>query len=204
MNGVGEILVESRTMWGFLSRNRSLIAVALTVFVLDQLTKAIIVAQVPRGTSWPDSGFFRFTHIGNTGSAFGLFDDQNSFLIIGAVLGLGVLVFFYRSHPNPGPLIKISMGLMIAGALGNLTDRVFRDHVVDFVDVGPFWIFNIADASISVGLTVLAVSVLLFDQGAPTPERAPEQESENQPAGLAPDDAELPADAETSHDNHPS
>jgi signal peptidase II len=154
-------------MWGFLSRNRSLIAVAVTAFVLDQLTKAIVVAQVPRGTSWPDLGFFRFTHIGNTGSAFGLFDGRNSFLIVGAILGLVVLVFFYRAHPNPGVLFKVSMGLMIAGALGNLTDRVFRDHVVDFVDVGPFWIFNVADASISVGLAVLAVSVLLFDQSAP-------------------------------------
>jgi signal peptidase II len=178
-------------MWGFLSRNRYLIAVALTAFVLDQLTKAIIVAQVPRGTSWPDSGFLRFTHIGNTGSAFGLFNDQNSFLIVGAILGLAVLVFFYRAHPNPGLLIKISMGLMIAGALGNLTDRVFRDHVVDFVDVGPFWIFNIADASISVGLTVLAVSVLLFDQGAPNQE----------PSESTPD---LASDAEASHDNQPS
>lgn len=160
-------------MWGFLSRNRTLIGVALTAFVLDQITKAVVVAQIPRGTSWPDSGFFRFTHIGNTGSAFGLFDGQNSFLIIGAALGLLVLVYFYRAHPNPGLLVKLAMGLMIAGALGNLVDRIFRDHVVDFVDVGPFWIFNVADASISVGLTVLAVSVLFFDQSAPSPEEQP-------------------------------
>ena len=192
-NAAGEILVESWAMWGFLSRNRSLIAVAVTAFVLDQLTKAIVVAQVPRGTSWPDSGFFRFTHIGNTGSAFGLFDGRNSFLIVGAILGLVVLVLFYRAHPNPGVLIKVSMGLMIAGALGNLTDRVLRDHVVDFVDVGPFWIFNVADASISVGLAVLAVSVLLFDQSAP--------DHEKQPVGVAPDHVEIGADAEVSPDS---
>jgi signal peptidase II len=163
-------------MWGFLTHNRPLIAVALAAFVLDQITKAVIVAQVPRGTSWPDTGFLRFTHIGNTGSAFGLFDGRNSYLIAGALVGLVVLVLFYRSHPNPGRLIKISMGLMIAGATGNLTDRIFRDHVVDFVDVGPFWIFNVADASISVGLTVLAVSVLLFDQGPPKPEELEDAE----------------------------
>jgi signal peptidase II len=186
-------------MWDFLSRNRSLIAVALAAFVLDQLTKAVVVAQIPRGTSWPDSGLFRFTHIGNTGSAFGLFDGQNGPLIVGAIAGLAVLVYFYRSQPNPGLLIKISMGLMIAGALGNLTDRVFRDHVVDFVDVGPFWIFNVADASISVGLTVLAVSVLLFDQGPPAPEPEPEPESESEPRP-----ALEPHDAEASHDNQPS
>jgi signal peptidase II len=172
-------------MRDFLSRNRSLIVVALTAFVLDQLTKAVVVAQIPRGTSWPDSGLFRFTHIGNTGSAFGLFDGQNALLIVGATAGLAVLVYFYRAHPNHGLLIKISMGLMFAGALGNLTDRVFRDHGVDFLDVGPFWIFNVADASISVGLTVLAVSVLWFDQGAPGPEPVPDE-------------------TEASHDNRPS
>jgi signal peptidase II len=170
-------------MWAFLSHNSSLIAVALTAFVLDQLTKAAVVAQIPRGTSWPDSGLFRLTHIGNTGSAFGLFDGQNSLLIVGALAGLAVLVYFYRSYPNRGLLINISMGLMIAGAFGNLTDRVFRDHVVDFFDVGSFWIFNVADASISVGLTVLAVSVLLLDKGSPSPE---------------PDDAEAPHDNQTS------
>ena len=185
-------------MWNFLFRNRSLIAVAVTAFVLDQITKAIIVAQVPRGTSWPDSGYFRLTHIGNTGSAFGLFDDQNSFLIIGAVLGLGVLIYFYRAHPNPGWLIKVSMGLMMAGALGNLTDRIFRDHVVDFVDVGPFWIFNIADASISVGLTALAVSALFFDQSAPT--EFPKSE-EPLPADLAAGDV---GDTPDDDDDQPS
>lgn len=181
-------------MWGFLFRNRTLISVALTLFVLDQITKAVVVAQIPRGTSWPDSGFFRFTHIGNTGSAFGLFDGQNSFLIVGAALGLLVLIYFYRSQSNPGLLVKLAMGLMIAGALGNLVDRIVRDHVVDFVDVGPFWIFNVADASISVGLTVLAVSVLFFDQRAVN--------SEKQPAG-APTDAPLVPDAD-GDDDQPS
>ena len=53
---------------------------------------------------------------------------------------------------------------MFAGAFGNLTDRVFRNHVVDFIDIGPWWIFNIADASIVTGLTVLGVTVALFNQ----------------------------------------
>lgn len=159
-------MLESNPMLGFLERHRFLIIVALAALALDQVTKAIVVANVARGTSWPSDGFFRVTHIGNTGSAFGLFDDSNSFLIIASFIGLGVLVLFYRSHPNPGLLIKGSMGLMLAGALGNLTDRVFRDHVVDFIDVGPWWIFNIADSSIVTGLIILGVTVVLFDQSA--------------------------------------
>jgi signal peptidase II len=161
-------------MFGFLTRNRVLVLVALGAIAADQITKAIVVATIDRGDSWPATGFFRFTHIGNTGSAFGLFDDQNTFLIVASFIGLGVLVYFYRAHPNPGALVKGSMGLMLAGAFGNLADRVFRDHVVDFVDVGPFWIFNVADSSITIGLTMLAVSVLLFDQGPPKVDADPD------------------------------
>lgn len=153
-------------MLGFLARHSFLTLVALMAFAIDQITKAVVVANVTRGTSWPSDGFFRITHIGNTGSAFGLFDDRNSLLIIASSLGLAVLVYFYRSHPNPGLLIKGSMGLMLAGALGNLTDRVFRDHVVDFIDIGPWWIFNFADSSIVTGLIMLGVTVVLFGQSA--------------------------------------
>ena len=160
-------------MFGFLTRNRLLITVAVFVVAADQISKAIVVATLDLHHSWPADGLFRFTHIGNTGSAFGMFDDQNTFLILASFVGLGILVYFYRSHPNPSVLVKASMGLMLAGAFGNLTDRVFRDHVVDFIDVGPFWIFNIADSSISVGLAILALSVLLFDQGPAKPEPDP-------------------------------
>lgn len=149
-----------------MTQHRLLILVALVAFGLDQITKAIVVANVALHMSWPETGFFRITHIGNTGSAFGLFDGRNSLLIIASSLGLAVLFFFYRSHPNPGVLIKTSIGLMFAGAFGNLTDRVFRNHVVDFIDIGPWWIFNIADASIVTGLTVLGVTVALFNQSA--------------------------------------
>lgn len=170
-------------MFGFLTRNRPLLIVALTAFAADQISKAIIVATIDRGYSWPATGFFRFTHIGNTGSAFGLFNDQNTFLIVASFVGLGILVYFYRAHPNPGLLVKMSMGLMLAGAFGNLADRIFRDHVVDFVDVGPFWIFNVADSSITIGLATLAVTVLLFDQGPAKPGAALEPEFGHEPEG---------------------
>lgn len=173
-------------MWGLLARHRFLILVALAAFALDQITKAIVVASVARGSSWPTEGFFRVTHIGNTGSAFGLFDGRNSMLIAASFIGLGVLVYFYRSHPNPGLLIKGSMGLMLAGAFGNLTDRVFRDHVVDFIDIGPWWIFNFADASIVTGLIILGVTVVLFDQGA-KPDEQPTTDDEPLPAAVAAD-----------------
>ena len=158
-------MLESKVMWGFLARNRFLLAVMVAAFGLDQLTKLIVIKNVVRGTSWPDTGFFRITHIGNTGSAFGLFDGQNFTLIITSFVGIGILVYFYRVNPNPGLLVRGSLGLMLAGAFGNLTDRVVNGHVTDFIDIGPWWIFNLADASIMSGITGLAISTFLFGTG---------------------------------------
>jgi len=87
-------------MFGFFTRNRLLITVALFAIAADQATKAIVVATLDLHDSWPADGFFRFTHIRNTGSAFGMFNDQNTILILASFVGLGILVYFYRSHPN--------------------------------------------------------------------------------------------------------
>ena len=156
-------------MWGFVARNRFLMLVTGAALSLDQITKLIVIRTVDFGTSWPETGLFRITHVGNTGSAFGLLGGQNSLLIIASFVGMGVVVYFYRSHPNPGPIVRASLGLMLAGATGNLIDRVVNGHVTDFIDIGPWWIFNVADASIVTGITALAASVLLFDQ----PKQAP-------------------------------
>ena len=82
-----------------------------------------------------------------------------------------MLYYFYRSHPNPGLPVQLSLGLMVAGAIGNLTDRLVRGHVTDFIDIGPWWIFNLADASIVCGLAALAVSMWVGrSPAAATPE----------------------------------
>jgi signal peptidase II len=152
-------------MLGFVARNRLVLIVTAVALALDQATKLAVIRTVDFGTSWPDTGFFRITHVGNKGSAFGLFGDQNSVLILASFLGVGILVYFYRAHPNPSPTIRAALGLMLAGALGNLIDRLINGHVTDFIDIGPWWIFNLADTSIVAGITGLAVAVLLLDGG---------------------------------------
>ncbi len=122
---------------------------------LDQLTKALVVENLLRGESWPDDGFFRITHAWNTGTAFSLFQDQSSlltFVSFGAVIAL---YFVYRSVESPTIWVRIAFGLLLGGAFGNLIDRLRLGHVTDFVDVGPWPIFNIADSSILVGIFVL-------------------------------------------------
>ena len=101
-------------------------------------------------------GFFRITHTYNTGSAFGLFQGQNTPLIVVAIVGIFILGMIYRTQRPPSNLLRLSLGLQIGGAIGNLTDRLLFGHVTDFLDVGAWPIFNLADSSIVVGLVLLA------------------------------------------------
>jgi signal peptidase II len=153
-------------------------------FAADQISKALIIRYVPFRTSWPVEGFFRFTHVGNRGSAFGLIDDANLMLIIVSFVGVGILLYFYRAQTDPTLAVQASLGLMLAGALGNLVDRVANGHVTDFIDIGPWWIFNLADSSIVIGITLLASSVVLgssksdesVDDASAEPVREPTRE----------------------------
>ncbi len=175
-------------MSALFQRHRFVVLLAVALFALDQATKAVVVQTLARGESWPADGFFRFTHIGNSGSAFGLFDGQNFALVIASVLGIGVLVLFYRSHPHPGLLVRLSLGLMLAGAVGNLVDRLVRGYVTDFIDVGPWYIFNVADASIVTGVIILAVTIVRADPAPPAAEPEPVALSEQRGEGESPTD----------------
>lgn len=142
------------------------------VLVADQLTKWLIRAFLELRESVPDDGFFRLTHTYNTGSAFGLFRDQNFPLILVSIVGITILILIYRSQRQPGNLLRLSLGLQFGGAAGNLLDRIRFGHVTDFVDVGSWPIFNVADASIVLGLGMLAWIFLITDGSKPAAGRA--------------------------------
>lgn len=132
-----------------------LLQLAVIVFVLDQLTKFLVTAYLPFGHSYPASGFFRFTHAQNTGSAFGILQGHNTPLIFVSFVGIFVLAMIYQSQPRPTNLLRLSLALQIGGAVGNLVDRFRLGAVTDFIDVGPWPIFNLADSSIICGLVLL-------------------------------------------------
>jgi signal peptidase II len=164
MPGITPVIEEERSP----SRGRPwlpdvyLAVLIVSVFALDQLTKGWVRDNLIIGASRPRDGFFRITHTYNTGSAFGLFPDQSTLLMIASVVAIGVLVMFYRSNGLPGPWVRLSMGLILGGATGNLADRITLGHVTDFIDVGPWPVFNLADSSIMVGLAFMAWFLLFF------------------------------------------
>ncbi len=142
-----------------------LLQLAALVFLFDQFTKFLVRELLPvRGASFPREGFFRITHTHNTGSAFGLFQDQNLPLILASLVGIALLVLIFQSQPRPGLLLRLSIGLQLGGAAGNLLDRFLLGHVTDFMDVGPWPVFNVADASIVTGLVLLGWLFLVQDR----------------------------------------
>ena len=140
-----------------------LVGVAVVTLLADQLTKYLIRDNFAIGESWPREGFVRITHGTNTGTAFGLFPDQTLLLTIASVVAIGFIIYFYRAHGGQTWLSGLNVGLLLGGAFGNLIDRVVAGRVTDFIDVGPWPIFNIADSAVVVGITLLIASMLLLE-----------------------------------------
>ena len=139
------------------------------VVALDQLTKYLIKINLDLHESWPSTGFLRLTHGSNTGTAFGLFPDQTTVLIVASFLAIGFLYYFYRTHAVSSRLLRLAVGLQLGGAFGNLADRLRAGAVVDFIDVGWWPVFNLADSSIVVGIAILMGVMLLGHEPAKAP-----------------------------------
>ncbi|MFQ6070523.1 MAG: signal peptidase II [Candidatus Aminicenantales bacterium] len=145
----------------------------LIVFLLlvDQVTKFAVTKYI---RLYQDitiiPGFMNLTNIHNRGAIFGFFSQNHNpavyiILTIASLLALGFVVYFFFKTPFSDRMMKVSLSFILAGAMGNLLDRVLKGYVVDFIDVyvkSWHWpTFNLADASISIG-AVLLVSFLLF------------------------------------------
>lgn len=152
---------------------------ALIVIVADQLTKGLIL----RGLAGEESDgrvdivspWLALVYVENRGAAFGLLQGYSDLLLVLAiVLVIGITIFFQRMG-TLSPLMPVATGLIVGGAIGNIIDRIRLGFVVDFVAVGPWPTFNVADSAITVG-TVLLFVALIFgkEDSSPLPERSKE------------------------------
>jgi signal peptidase II len=139
--------------------------VALLVVLLDQATKEWVRGAFALHESWPlVPGFFNLTYIRNTGAAWGMFSGQNLALSLLAGAMLAALVLFRRKFLPPGRSHRIALGLLCGGILGNLCDRLRLDFVTDYLDfyfrAWHFPAFNVADASICIGVGIYILGTL--------------------------------------------
>ena len=139
--------------------------VAVIVIIFDQLTKQWVVATLGPATMTNfvpiigDTARIAYSH--NTGVAFSLLQGHPELLTIAALLIVAGAIYFYVTQlPNQRTAVQLIMGLIMGGAFGNLIDRIRLGYVVDFVQVGWFPIFNLADSAISVGAALLMLQFL--------------------------------------------
>lgn len=146
--------------------NKRVAILAAAIVVFDQLTKFLVLKTLSYGYGEKViiDGFFKFVHWGNTGAAWSMFHGNNELLAIVSLVAL-LALFVFRHHFDMRSLLgQISLGLIFGGIVGNLIDRLFRNHVIDFVyfylqqrdgrEIG-FPAFNVADTAICTGVGLL-------------------------------------------------
>ncbi len=142
------------------ARHLFLFVIALLVLGADQLSKAWAIENIPLNTILPIlppplGEWFVLTHIKNSGAAFGLFPQLSLVFTFIALIVSFVIVAYYHSIPAGQWLVRLSLGMQLGGAIGNLIDRLRFGAVTDLFYVRPFPVFNIADAAIVTGVGVL-------------------------------------------------
>jgi signal peptidase II len=140
-----------------------LLGIAGFIVVVDQWTKYLVRTKIPFAGSWSPfvwlEPYVRIVHWQNTGAAFGMLQGFGLvFAILAVVVSVAILYYFPRVPSNEWAM-RLAMAMQLGGAVGNLIDRITVGTVTDFVSVGKFAVFNIADACISVGTVILILAV---------------------------------------------
>jgi signal peptidase II len=142
-------------------------AVVLAVIMTDQLSKLWIVNNLRPGEILWDVGLFRIIRVLNSGAAFGIFKGHTPALIVVDFIGIFVLLFLILGLRSRWPFIdkmpvRVSLGLILGGTIGNLIDRLRVGQVTDFIDFKIWPVFNVADASVTIGVIMLAYCLIFL------------------------------------------
>ncbi len=147
-----------------------IVLIAVVIVALDQWTKWLVRTNIPAGASWlPESlqwlsPYARIVHWYNTGAAFGIFQGGGMVFTVLAFIVIGAILYYFPQVDKSDWTLRLAMSMQLGGAIGNLIDRLTIGHVTDFISVGNFAVFNVADASISVGAAVLLLGVWMMER----------------------------------------
>ena len=143
----------------------AIFVIAAMIVALDQWTKWLVRTNIPAGQTWLPaslqwlSPYARIVNWYNRGAAFGFFQQGNMVFTVLAFVVIGAIIYYYPQISSVDWPLRLAMSMQLGGALGNLIDRLHIGHVTDFISIGTFPVFNIADSSISVGCVVLILGV---------------------------------------------
>ena len=151
-----------------------LLIVCLLVLSMDQYTKWRVQRDFPlHYRTEVIHGFFNLTHVRNTGGAFGILGGQRggvgtAFFVGISIIAIGALLFLLRKIGDEEKTLALSFSLVLAGAVGNLIDRLVYGEVIDFLEfyhASFYWpAFNIADSAICIGIGLMAFELLVWDR----------------------------------------
>ena len=132
--------------------------IVISILSLDQLTKYLVSKNFILHQSIPlVKGVFHLTLVHNKGAAFGILKNQIPLFIFSSIVASCLIYLTLKKNKRKNSfLYNLSLGLILAGALGNLLDRIFFGYVIDFLDFRIWPVFNIADSAITAGAFILA------------------------------------------------
>lgn len=146
----------------------TLAAVAGLILAIDQWSKVLVRTQLAVGETWSPAEWLapyaRVIHWNNTGAAFGLLPSAGLIFTVVAILVSGAIIYYFPRVPERQAAVRVALALQLGGAIGNLIDRLVLGTVTDFISVGRFPVFNVADSSISVGVALLLASMWVEDR----------------------------------------
>lgn len=135
------------------------------LIIIDQVVKFSVIKNIYNSEITIINGILNLKYVENTGGAFGIGNDSTIMFVIVNIIVITLITKFIISKNNEVPTyILISLGLILAGGIGNLIDRIFRGFVIDYIDFNPlikFSIFNIADICIVIGCIIIGINLVI-------------------------------------------
>lgn len=144
-----------------LRRYRLMALIALLVVALDQLVKVVVRANITPGQVVDVVPGVDLVHTTNTGIAFSLFSGSTGVIAVLTLVAIAVIALVLVAYAGEHPLVPVGGGLLLGGAIGNLIDRVGRGGVTDFIAIGGWPPFNVADIGVTIGAILLVVALFL-------------------------------------------
>ncbi len=140
-----------------------LFIIAGLIITLDQWSKSLVRSNLDMGEIWVPwawlSPYARVVHWYNTGVAFGMFQDHGLiFKVLNSIIAAMILIFYPKLSENDW-FLKVALSMQFGGAVGNLIDRFTIGHVTDFISLGNFAVFNVADAAVTLGVGVMIIGL---------------------------------------------
>ncbi len=163
-NALQPISAAERSLGAGRAQWLELAAVAGAAVIADQLTKQVVAGTLVVGQRVTLVGPLSIHRVENSGIAFGLFGSRTPLVIAVTAIAVGWMLWFFARSGRRHPVLPVALGLVLGGSVANLIDRVRLGHVTDFLDLGAWPAFNLADTFIVVGVAVLFTALVLADR----------------------------------------